>query len=65
MKCIQQMFLNNEQEDADAKSPGIFLINLYLGWRHEEEIPFMHQQDAEDKWLREESNSLRSLKYTG
>lgn len=31
MKCIQQMFLNDEQEDADAESPGIFLINLYLG----------------------------------
>lgn len=47
MKCIQQMFLNDEQEDAGVESPGIFLINLYLGWKHEKEIPFIQKQDAE------------------
>lgn len=42
MKCIQQMFLNDEQEGAGADSPGIFLINLYLIWMHEEEIYFIY-----------------------
>ena len=31
IKCIQQMFLNDAQEDADAGNPEIFLINLCLG----------------------------------
>lgn len=44
---------NVSQEEADAESPGIFLINLCLGWKHEEEIPFIYKQDIEDKWLRE------------
>lgn len=52
MKCIQRMFLNNK-EDVGAESQGIFLINLYLGWRHEKEIPFIHKQHTEDKWLKE------------
>ena len=51
MKSIQQMFLNDEQEDAGAKSSGIFLINLYLGWRHKKEILLIHKQDTNDKWL--------------
>lgn len=28
LKWTQQMFLSDEQEDANAESPGIFLINL-------------------------------------
>lgn len=53
MKSIQQMFLTDEQEDAGAESSGIFLINLYLGWRHKKEIPLIHKQDTNDKWLGE------------
>lgn len=53
MKSIQQMFLNDEQEDAGAESSGIFLINLYLVWRHKKEIPLIHKQYTNDKWLGE------------
>lgn len=47
------MFLNDEQEDAGAESSGIFLINLYLVWRHKKEIPLIHKQYTNDKWLGE------------
>lgn len=63
MKCIQQMFLNDEQEDADAESPGIFLINLYLGWRHEEEIPFIYSWILKtNDW---ERKATSFIKYKG